>query len=635
MTSPQEPALTIALALATGMLAQAVARHLRVPGIVMLLATGVLLGPDVANLIQPASLGVTLHALVGFAVAIILFEGGLNLNIRRLRAEASPIRRLVTIGAVITTVGGALAARWILHWDWTSAALFGTLVIVTGPTVVTPLLRRIRVKRNVATVLEAEGVFGDAIGAIIAVVALEVVLSPGGSPQLAIWHLASRLGLGALFGLIGGVAIGFLLRVGRLVPEGLENVFTLSLILVLFESANHFLSESGIVAVTSAGLVVGNARTRAIQELRAFKEQLTILMIAMLFVLLAADVRLAEVLALGWPGLLTVVALILIVRPLNVFASTAGSDLVAKERAFMAWMAPRGIVAAAVASLFAQRLTAAGIAGGSDLRAMVFLVIAVTVSVSGLTGGPLASLLGLRRAEHSGFVILGANGLARALGRTMTDAGREVVFLDSNPHTCRQAEEAGFRVLYGSAFAESVLLRAEVGSRVGFISATPNEEVNFALARRAHREFKVPQVWVALRKRGVQVSAEMVTRMGGYVLFGGPCRIDLWSQRLERGSASVEWWQRQPDTEASTRLTQLLSDRPQRSMIPLAVRRRSKVMPADDSTLLEAGDELALAVFHERRDEVPQWLGKGWVRLEDESEESDAASAPEAISPAS
>jgi NhaP-type Na+/H+ or K+/H+ antiporter len=211
-----DPALTVALALGTGILAQTLARHLRVPGIVLLLAAGVLLGPDLLDIIQPATLGHALHILVGFAVAVILFEGGMNLKLRRLRREARSIRRLITLGALVTAIGGAIAARFILHWEWTPAILFGTLVIVTGPTVITPLLRRIKVHRRVATVLEAEGVLIDAVGAILAVVALEVAISPSGSAlTFAAWDIVLRLGCGTLLGATGGGLIALLLEEGR------------------------------------------------------------------------------------------------------------------------------------------------------------------------------------------------------------------------------------------------------------------------------------------------------------------------------------------------------------------------------------------------------------------------------------
>jgi NhaP-type Na+/H+ or K+/H+ antiporter len=250
-------ALLIALALAAGMVAQALARHLRIPGIVLLLAAGVLLGPDGLRIIHPEVLGHGLQDLIGFSVAVILFEGGLNLEWRRIRRQARAIRRLLSLGALVTAVGGALAVRLALDWAWPMAVLFGTLVIVTGPTVITPLLRRIKVRRDLETILETEGVIVDAIGAVVAIVTLEVVLGASGeSLALGFLHLPSRLVFGIVFGLAGGILLAALLRWRRVVPEGLENIFTLSLALAIFQLSNALMEETGIVSVIVAGMVV-------------------------------------------------------------------------------------------------------------------------------------------------------------------------------------------------------------------------------------------------------------------------------------------------------------------------------------------------------------------------------------------
>lgn len=622
-----DPALTIAIALAVGMLAQSLARHLRVPGIVLLLAAGVVLGPDVAGIVRPEALGATLHTLVGFAVAVILFEGGMNLNLRRLRREARSIRQLVSVGALVTWIGSAVAARLILGWGWVPAILFGSLVIVTGPTVVTPLLRRIRVHPRVATVLEAEGVLVDAVGAIVAVVALQVAISPTGRAlAFAPWELTSRLGLGLLLGLGGGLLIAVLLRREHVVPEGLENVLTLSLALALFQGSNSLLPESGIVTVTVAGFAVGNVRTRALAELREFKEQLTVLFIGMLFVLLAADVRLEEVRSLGWPGAMTVLAVMLVVRPLNVLAGTAGSDLTAREKAFLCWLAPRGIVAAAVASLFAQTLTAAGIAGGNELRAMVFLVIAGTVLVQGLSGGIVASLLGVRRPVDSGYVVLGANDLGRALGRALRDSGHQIVFIETNHDACRAAEAEGFRVLYGSGLDEGILHRADLEGRAGCVAVTANDEVNLLFARKARDEFKVPRCWVALRRGHVSVTEEMVRDAGARLLFGEPREVDLWTIRLERGLAVEETWIHGPDPADRAGETKEAEEKEKtkddvedvrgihRLVLALAVTRGKKTFLVDEETSFREADAIRVLVFSEQRDEaVARLRAAGWI----------------------
>lgn len=610
-TSFSDPALVVAVALAAGMLATTLARHLRVPSIVLLLATGVLLGPDLLGIVRPDTLGASLQALVGFAVAVILFEGGMNLNLQRLRQEGRSIRWLVTIGALITAAGGALAAHYILGWDWILATLFGTLVIVTGPTVVTPLLRRFKVQERVATVLEAEGVLIDAVGAIIAVVALEVALAPAGpSVAAGAGDVFLRLAVGSVLGAVGGFVISTVLHYEKAVPEGLESVFTLALALALFQVSNAVMSETGIVAVVVGGLVVGNrVRSQPLAEMREFKEQLTVMLIGLLFVLLAADVRLAEVRALGWPGILTVLALMFVVRPVQVAICTYGSDLTLKERTFLSWLAPRGIVAAAVSSLFAQTLAAEGIPGGDALRAMVFLVIALTVSIQGLTGGFVANLLGLRRPSNTGFVILGANDLARALGRALRDGGEEVVFVDSNPEACREAREDGFRVIQGSALEERVQQTAELDIRAGCLGVTSNEEVNLLFARRARKDWKVPKVWVALRREHVSLSEETVERLGARILFGEPQQINLWTLRLERGFAKVERWRRTVSDSDPSLTRQGLDD----ILLPLAVQRNKKVLPMDDQISLKKGDLLHLAIQEDAHTEAQEWLrAHGW-----------------------
>lgn len=606
-----DPALTIALALAAGMVAQTLARHLRIPGIVLLLGSGVLLGPDILNLVRPSSLGASLHDLVGFAVAVILFEGGMNLKLERLRREARSIRQMVTVGALVTTVGGTLAARWILGWSWTLSVLFGTLVMVTGPTVVTPLLRRIKVKSRVATVLEAEGVLVDAIGAIVAVVALEVAIGPPGRVvAFGAWHVASRLVFGSLLGAAGGLAIAALLRFEKAIPEGLESIFTLSAILLLYQGSNAILGETGIVAAVAAGLVVGNARAHVVDELRELQEQLSVLLIGLLFVLLAADVRIAEVARLGWGGAGLVAALIFVVRPLNVIAGTWGTDLSWRERAFLGWLAPRGIVAAAVSSLFAETLQQEGIAGGSELRAMVFLVITATVLVQGLSGGFVASLLRLRRASNRGYVILGANALGLALARALGETGEEILLIDSSPQACGEAEAAGFRVLHGSGVDRRIQERAELDTRAGCIGVTTNEEVNLLFARQARKDFKVPRVWVGMRRGHLGIEEEAVRRFGGHVLFGRSRLIDRWRQLLEKGDAAVESWRFQ----GAKSYFAAVSGTFDQLLLPLAVRRGSTVLPVDEELAFQPGDLLSVIVAPQGRAEVLGHLaGQEWV----------------------
>ena len=439
------PSLTLVLALAAGVVAQSVARHLRVPGIVLLLGAGIALGPDGLGWVRPEALGSGLFAIVELSVAVILFEGGLNLELSRLLRSQTAIRRLVTWGALITLAGAALAAHLLLGWGAWQSVLFGSLVVVTGPTVVGPLVSGLRLRPRLATVLEAEGVLIDPIGAILAVLALEVALAGDMGSSLAAGSLAllAQLGFGVISGGVGGLALAGLLRVRRIVPDGYENIFTLVMVLLLYVGCDALVKHSGILAVPIAGVVVGNVRTRVDRDLREWKDQLTVLLIGLLFVLLAAGVSLDDVRALGVPGVAVVAVLVLLVRPLGVALCTLGSELSLRERALVAWIAPRGIVAAAVAALTATALEAAGEPGGGELRALVFMTIAGTVALAGVTALPVASLLGVRLPGRERVGILGIHGLSLALGSALREAGTPVVFLDSNPQSCRRAQSEG------------------------------------------------------------------------------------------------------------------------------------------------------------------------------------------------
>ena len=608
------PALTFGIAMGIGMAAQVVARHLRLPGIVLLLAAGVIAGPDVLGIVRPDALDGGVQMIVGIAVAVILFEGGLNLDVRRLRAEALVIRRLVTAGAVVTAVGATLAAHWIMGWDWRLAILFGTLCIVTGPTVVTPLVRRLRVKQPVSTILEAEGVLIDPIGAIIAVVALELLYAEAAASTLA--RPAVVLGGGALMGAAVGGVIAVLLRRPRLVPDGLENVLVLSLVIALFEVSEAVLAESGLTAVVAAGLVVGNIRTGVGDALLEFKEQLTTLLIGLLFVLLAADVRMEEVRSLGWPAIGTVAALMFLVRPAQAFLCAAGTNLSWRQRAFIASLAPRGIVAAAVASLFAETLTQRGIDAGPDLRALVFLVIAITVTVHGVTGGLVARLLGLRRPTEHGWVILGANSLAFALARLLREEQPEIVFIDSNPQSVNAARSEGFLALYGQGLLTEVLQSVDLDSRLGCIALTPNEEVNVLWASKVRAETRAPRVYVALRADARSLPVENAHDAGAVVIFGAGQAPDVWAGRIDRGEIEFERWR--PSIEAADNAE---DDRPwpepNGPLLLFTVRRAARVRPVDDDTTFRERDEVDIAIHLEQRADAEAWLqSRGWKQIQ-------------------
>ena len=593
----EDPAFTFGIALTGGMAAQVIAQHLRVPGIVVLLFVGVLLGPDVANLVRPETLGPGLQMIVAISVAVILFEGGLQLNLYRLRNEALVIRRLVTIGALVTALGGALAGRYVMGWPWQVAIPFGTLVIVTGPTVITPLLRRIRIKKNVQTILEAEGVLIDPIGAIVAVVTLEVALAQE-LPVAArgLLGIPTRLVTGLGVGVIGGLIMGRLLASERSIPQRFASVTTLALLLAVYAVAEAIIPESGIMAAPIAGMAVGNMPSRPSKELKEFKEQITVLLVGLLFVLLAADVRVEEVTGLGWRGVATAGLLMAVVRPLDVAISTAGSQLTLRERGFLAWLGPRGIVAAAVASLFAQVLTADGIPQGRDLQAMVFLVIATTVIVQGLGGGLVAGLLGVGRPSNRGYLIAGANPLARELARALRTAGHDVVMVDTDAAEVAAARRDGLSVLFGNALDEEMLELGDVASRRGVIGLIGNEGVSLLVAEKALRDFRVGTAYIAVRPDRTAVPMDRLRALGVRMLFGTETDIAYWSREVRAGRSAVHTYESTAEKEVH------FSELETTNVLPLLVERKGQAALVMDETRIKTGDRVTL--LHQK-DMVP------------------------------
>jgi len=624
------------------MLAQSAARHLRIPGIVLLLFAGVSLGPDGLGWVVPDSLGPGLIAIVDLAVAIILFEGGLNLEITRLRREQAAIRRLVTWGALVTLLGGTLAARIWLDWDWRAALLFGGLVVVTGPTVIGPLVDQLRLKTRVSTVLEAEGVLIDPIGAILAVLVLELVLARDPNSMLAGGqNLLVRLGFGASMGVAGGLALAGLLRIRRLVPEGHENIFVLASVLLLFAGCEEVESTSGVLAVTIAGVVVGNLRSHVDRDLREFKDQLTVLLIGLLFVMLAADVRISQVQALGWGGALVMASLIFVVRPLGVLLSTIGSELTWRERTFVAWIAPRGIVAAAIASIVAVALEGAGFPGGKDLRALVFLTIASTVVLAGLTAAPVGRLLGVRLPGRDGVAILGAQSLGIALAQALKSAGIPVVFIDSNPQHCRRAEEAGFSVVFGNAVAERTLHRARMATVKTSIALTPNQTLNSVFVARARELFEVREGLVAAARADQGLVAEWVASGRGDVVFDGAHDVERWDVRWRHGDVETERRrfspppEQKPEPEVDPESSEPDKAEPKSPAEPpsagerlvlLAVERAGKVFPMRRSLSPKAGDIVWVAIHKPDRLEADQVLEAwGWGELVEDDPKQETA----------
>ncbi len=490
--------LTVGVAAFAGVLAMLVAARFNVPAIVLLLATGAALGKQGAGLVRPDALGGGLKILVEFAVTVILFEGALSLRANQFRANSRPIRNLLTIGAAVTFLGCTAAAHFVLGFGFTHAVVTGAILIVTGPTVVTPLLRFIRPKPHLAEILRWEGILIDPIGALVAVVVLELVVTGGlehaSFLQAARSYAGSMLAGGAV-GVAAGLLLDALLRRPELVEEDLRSPLALALAFAAFAGAESIARDSGLFAATAGGLVVAAREPPGLEEIERFKGALTSFVLAVIFVLLAAIVDLRAVAGLGWRGPLFLLALVA-VRAACVAVSTAGSGLRLAEKAFLAWLAPRGVVAAAVASLFTEILVARGDPGALQIRAAVFFVIVGTVIVQGATARPLARRLGLLAPERDEVVIVGAERFGRALAAELARAGVRVTLIDKNP-----AKLGGFegtpnvRTLAADAHDRDETAAIDRGAVALMIAATPNDEANALVCAAFEPDVGKNRVW--------------------------------------------------------------------------------------------------------------------------------------------
>ncbi|NCR56549.1 MAG: sodium:proton antiporter [Microcystis aeruginosa LL13-06] len=597
--------LQIVITVVAGITAQVIAEYLKVPSIVFLLIFGIALGADGLEILHPQSLGIGLEVLVALSVAIILFEGGLSLSGRELGRVSGSLRNLVTLGTSITLIGGGMAAHWLGEFPWPIAFLYASLVVVTGPTVIGPLLRQVAVDRRVATLLEGEGVLIDPVGAILAVVVLNTIIDSHSRPLEIITGLTLRLGIGAAIGIAGGGLLSFIIKTCNFLTFELKNLVVLAGVWGLFGLSQFSRSESGLMAVVMAGIVLKAAAVPDERLLRRFKGQLTTLCVSVLFILLAADLSIASVIALGWGSVLTVLVLMLVVRPLSVALCTLKSDLNWRHKLFIAWVAPRGIVSASVASLFAILLTRAGINGGEAIKALVFLTILMTVFIQGLTARWVAKGLKITSSAATGAVIVGCNPLGRLIGCLFQEQGENVVLIDTDARACQQAKEDGLTVMQSSGLDTKILQEAGIESMGTFLVLTNNSEVNLVLAQRASEEFHPPRVLAAFA--GTPNPDQNKVNQ----VFLPSFSVKEWNQYLDDNQIKLgkTIFKGNDLSEQQTRLTKLIENG---ELLPLLLRRDNSLQVVTEREEWRTGDELIYIM----RDLRPQLLKRlsGTVR---------------------
>ena len=480
-----------------GILSQWMAWRTKVPAILPLVITGLLVGPlstlwppDGTKLIEPVFdpqtgkgmfPGDYLYHFVSLAIGIILFEGGLTLKRRELKAIGTTVGKLIAIGTLVTFIGGGIAAHYIMGLSWPIALQFSALIIVTGPTVIAPILRNMPLNHDLSNILKWESIIIDPIGATLAVLVFEFILSGatlGDFSSHAFMGFVQVVLLGIALGVVAALLLFFLIK-KEWVPLYLLNVFTLAAVLAVFVVSDLLANESGLLTVVVMGMVLGNLDVPNFRDVLVFKESLSVLLISMLFILLAAQIDIGDMI-LVWDPLcfLLFAVVVLVLRPLGVLLSTYHSELNLREKIFISWIGPRGIVAAGVASLFGFKLQEEGIPGAEYITPLVFLIVLGTVLLNASTARPLAYLLKVTLPASNGILIVGANRAARVIASYLQANDRHVVLVDNNPSNVNKAQQMGLEALQINVFAEDLEQHIELLDIGYLIAMTANHDVN-------------------------------------------------------------------------------------------------------------------------------------------------------------
>ncbi|ASO04826.1 NhaP-type Na+/H+ or K+/H+ antiporter [Arenibacter algicola] len=477
-----------------GIIAQWVAWRFKLPAILPLILIGLLVGPistlfteDGTKLIRPIwnkseglFLGESLYHFVSLAIGVILFEGGLTLKRSEVTRVGPVITKLITLGSAVTFFLAGTAAHFIFDLPWQISFLFSALIIVTGPTVITPILRNIPLKKDLSAVLKWEGILIDPIGALVAVLVFEFIsIGEGqGYTQTGLLEFVKVLLLGFSFGFSFAHALTLAIK-KNYVPHYLLNVVSLSVVLSVFVISELFAHESGLLAVVVMGMVMGNTQLPNIKELLYFKESLSILLISMLFILLSASMNLPELELLYSPNTLILFAIVVfVVRPMGVFLSTMGSNLNFREKLFISWVGPRGIVAAGIASLFGSKLILRGEPGAEYITPLVFMIVLGTVLLNASTARFMAKLLGVFLEKSEGILIIGASKVPRLIASYLKKNNRHVVLIDNNQNNIEKAKNIGLEAFVANIYSDALTDNIELND-VGYLMAlTGNSDIN-------------------------------------------------------------------------------------------------------------------------------------------------------------
>ncbi len=489
-----------------GILAQWVAWKFKIPAILPLLLIGLLVGPIAAEFLSEDGTkwiepiwngteglfpGESLFYFVSLSISIILFEGGLTLKLKEVQNVSSVISKLISLGSLVTFIGAGLAVHFIFNLSWQISFLFSGLIIVTGPTVITPILRNIPLKKDISAILKWEGILIDPIGALVAVLVFEFIsVDHGGEfTKTALIEFGKIVLFGATFGFTFAHALNFSMN-KKWIPHYLLNVFSLAAVLGVFVLSDSFAHESGLLAVVVMGMVLGNSNSPYLKELLYFKESLSILLISILFILLSANINMEELyLIYNWKTILLFVLVVFVIRPIGVFLSTRNSSLKLNEKLFISWVGPRGIVAAGIASLFGIKLAKEGVAGAEYITPLVFMIVLGTVLFNATTARLFAKIVGVFLKKSEGILIVGASDVSRLIAQYLHNNDRHVVLIDSNKTNIEKAKEMDLDALSADIYSNTLSDDIELND-IGYVMAlTGSSDINKYAIQKFKKQF--------------------------------------------------------------------------------------------------------------------------------------------------
>lgn len=540
----QEAVVALSMIGVVAIFCQWFAWWIKLPAIVFLLIAGIVLGPLTGWLNPEALFGDLLFPMVSLAVAVILFEGSLTLKFEDIRGLQKVVRNILTIGVLITWFSIAVATHFLLDFAWGLSILFGAIMVVTGPTVIVPMLRTVRPNAKISNVLRWEGIVIDPLGAILAVLVFEVLLSIQLQGHVSIAHtfymFGKTLAVGLGIGAVAGYLFGIILRKHWL-PEYLHNVTTLALVFATFAVSNEISEESGLLTVTVLGIWLANMKNVSVENILDFKEDLSILLISGLFILLAARLNFESFQQLGMGAVMLFLFIQLIARPVKVFLSTIGSDLSWQEKTMISWIGPRGIVAAAVTALFALRLQDIGVENADLLVPLAFAIIIGTVLVQGSTAKFIANRLGVAEPDDSGFLIIGANSVARVLAQALKDNGFRTRLTDGSWTNVKEARMKGLETYYGNAVSEHADRHLDLIGLGQVLALTPQSELNALAGLRYKAEFGSNHVYfLSTDKEKDKERSETKSRKAvshdSHVLFSNEITYAKLASQISRGA---------------------------------------------------------------------------------------------------